>query len=173
MALHKIPSCYSVKYSHKSSGVILENHFHWTQSDAASINATWIYVTQGESFTSVLCGNISEFSDESMFQLVFVRKWNRALSPKDKRDQPDFHQRSWYWGALLQTVWVTCIIVKVLLTWRHIFCIVQRHKHQDDIFPGKQNNARPHFACTSEWFLDTLHHRRDVLVCLLKSRYVS
>jgi len=30
------------------------------------------------------------WSDVSMFQLVLGRKWN---SPKDKRDQPDFHQR--------------------------------------------------------------------------------
>jgi len=28
-----------------------------------------------------------------MFQLVFGRKWNRVLSPKDESDQLDFHQR--------------------------------------------------------------------------------
>jgi len=33
----------------------LENHFLWTQSDAASRIAIWISATQGESFTSVLC----------------------------------------------------------------------------------------------------------------------
>jgi len=32
--------------------------------------------------------------------------------------------------------------------------------HQDDIFPGKQDNARPHSAhATTEWFLDTLHQK--------------
>ncbi len=64
----------------------------------------------------------------------------------------------------MQTVWVTCIIVKVPLTWRHLFGLYRDiNCHQEDIFPGKQDNARPHSAHgTTEWFLDTLHHRRDV-----------
>jgi len=43
----------------------LENHFHWTQSDTASRNDTWISVAQGElglGFTSVLCGDAGRFS---------------------------------------------------------------------------------------------------------------
>jgi len=40
-------------------------------------------------------------------------------------------------------------------------------------FHGTQDNARPHSArATTEWFLDTLHHRRDVLDSLLQSTYV-
>jgi len=42
----------------------LGNHFHWTQS--ASRNATWISVTQGESFTSVVCGDSLGLSSSQM-----------------------------------------------------------------------------------------------------------
>jgi len=42
----------------------LENHFFYlTQSDTASINVNWISVTQGESHTTVLSRDASEFLD--------------------------------------------------------------------------------------------------------------
>jgi len=124
----------------------LENHFHWTLTNAASINATWISVPQGESFTLVRCGDAGEFStlelisgglEESgnvccgqmnpCLSLFWKngRKWNRVL--KDERDQPDFQTPVLVLTLVsLQTVWATCIIVNVPLTCRHIFWLYRK-----------------------------------------------
>jgi len=62
------------------------------------------------------------WSDATMFQLVLGKNRHRVVSPKEERDQPDFHQRqvqeqtSVLRGASVQVILVTCIRVKVSLT---------------------------------------------------------
>jgi len=58
----------------------------------------------------------------------------------------------------------------------YLYCTDYRdiNCNKDNIFPGKQDKVPCCICyCTTEWFLDTLHHRRDVPACLLQSRYVS
>jgi len=80
------------------------------------------------------------WSDESTFQHVFGKNGHRVLSPKDDRGQPDFHQRQVQKQTFV--TWVTRICVKVPLTWRRILGLYRDiYCHQDNIFPGKQDNA--------------------------------
>jgi len=178
MALHKIPSCYSVKYSHMYSQVIWKTIFT-EHSLMLHQEMPLECLFKGESFTSVLCGDGGEFSGPELISDGLEESGNVCcgqMSPCFRLiweengiefSQPHIHQR--------QAIWVTCIIVKVTLTWRHMFGLYRDIDcHQVDIFPGIQDNARPHSArVTTEWFLDALHHRRDVPACLLQSSYVS
>jgi len=106
---------------------------------------------------------------------LFWGKTDNDFSPKDERDHPDFHQRQ----VQKQTsvLVLGCISASGMgdlhlcegITDMEAYIWIYRdiNCHRDDIFPGKQDNARPHSAhAKTEWFLDTLHHRRDVPYCL-------
>ncbi len=106
MALHEKSSCCGVKLPHGLRSTS-ENHSHLTQSAAASIHATWISVTQGESYQFYAVGFsgpelISDSQKHSgkvccaqmspHFNLLLGKNGCRVFSPNDQRNHPDFHQ---------------------------------------------------------------------------------
>jgi len=179
--------------------------FGWTnlllKSDTASRNATWISVTQGESYTSVQRWRLYIVYSQMIQNTVkmgAVVGWvhasacfgeKRTLSWVPKKKGPcrlssttgaranichgvgmhQYKQNGW-----LACVWRGTIDVEKCWYWglyRDIYC------HQDDIFPGKQDHARPHSARSkTEWFLDTLKYTiewmclTDLQSCLLLKR---
>jgi len=110
------------------------------------------------------------WSDESKFQLVLGKKQNRLSlfsvpSSQSQRRKGETRlssatsaNLSLYGDTSVYTVCVTCICWKVTLMWRHtvywdctetystedIFTTL--YYQQEDIFPGKQDNAMPHAA---------------------------
>ncbi len=142
----------------------LENHCHLPQSAAASRNATWISVTLGESYTSILSSDAAGFSGPELISdsqkdsenvcctqmsphfNLFPGKMDFEFSvPKTKgtiqtfiSDRSKSKCLSWYGGAAEQTAWVTGIFAKVPLTWRHILGLYRDiYYHQDDVVHGK------------------------------------
>ncbi len=115
-----------------------------------SRNATWISVTLGESYTSILHqfpGSLGQSSSQIVKKTVkmcAVLRWVRISIcfwekmdcefsvPKTKRtiqtfinDRSKSKHLSWYGGAAEQTAWVTSICAKVFVTWRHVLGFVR------------------------------------------------
>jgi len=156
----------------------LENHFHWTQSDAVCIKkchlnlcyAGWkLYILWCQRVLSgpeLISDGLEESGNASCgqmnpcFSLFLGENGIKFSVPKTKRNNQTFtsdrcksRHLSWFWGASLQTVWLTSIIVKVPLTWRHF---VQK------LFPGKQDNARPYSAhATTTWVFLSRHYTTE------------
>ncbi len=154
MALHEKSSCCGVKLPHGLRSTS-ENHSHLTQSAAASIHATWISVTQGESHQLYAVITLDS-QDQSPSQIVkntvemcavlkwvhistcFLGKMDVEFSVlKTKGTIQTFHQwqmqsthLSWYMSAAEKTAWVTGICVKVPLTLRHILVLYRVGMHQ-------------------------------------------
>ncbi len=128
-----------------------QEHFRKPQSAAASRNATWISVTLGESYISILCSDAAGFSgpeliSDSQKDNVKMCAVDFEFSvPKTKGTIQTFisnrsksKRLSWYGGSAEQTAWVTGICAKVLLTWRHRLGLYRDiNCHQDDVFHGK------------------------------------
>lgn len=136
-ALHEELSCYWDKYSQMGSGIFRKTVVT-SESYAASGNATWNSVTQGDGHTSVLYRNASEFSGpefisdgpkdsrnvgcgqmSSCFSLFLGEKNGcRVLRAKGEMVYPDFTGKGAKnichgVGASVPTAWGTCIHVKV------------------------------------------------------------
>jgi len=133
MALHKIPSCYSVKYSHMCSGVIWKTVFtehsvtlHQEIPLESLLRKEMLYISSMWRCRRVLWAWAHlRWPRRKWKCLLFGTKWNRVQSIQTNKtftsDRCKSKHLSWYWGTSLQTVWVTCNIVKVPLTWRHTF----------------------------------------------------